>query len=116
MYPRPHVHGALLAACADAANAAGEVSREAFDELLEARAAALLRLSAGQRPHLVLAEPSTCRAASWISIWIMGIIFFGMGIIVESCPEAQVGGDSDGESRGALGDDFFSCALSLIHI
>ena len=48
-YPAPHVHGALLAACADATGGAGEVTRAAFDDLLEARAADLLRLSAGQR-------------------------------------------------------------------
>ena len=43
MYPAPHVHGAFLAACADAANAAGEVSRGAFDELLERRAGCVRR-------------------------------------------------------------------------
>jgi hypothetical protein len=88
VYPSVHIHESFIACCEGHWNDAREMTRDAFDELLEERASWMLRLSRAQRLHLMLAEPATCRAATWVSIWIMFLIVVGIfSFLIESCPE-----------------------------
>ena len=79
--PSPKLASALLGA------GGASVSRHAFAQALEERARSALSLSPGQRLHLVLSEPATCRLARWISAFVMATIVLSiLSLICESMP------------------------------